>query len=1034
MRRNERCSCGSGLRFKSCCGRVDRRPGSGSTRREALDAHRRGQFTQAETLYLQALQEDPNDIDVLHMLGVVYLQRMRYSDALELLFDAARRSDWQIGEIRHNLGLVLAKLLAAEANERQTALLAAKLEWESTPKVRLGAVAPRVSVVLPSFNHERFIVQAINSVLTQTYPNIELIVIDDGSSDQTPLMAAEALRKTSRPHRLIVRENRGAPATLNEGASLAVGEYIAFLNSDDYYTQDRIACLVDEISNSGALWGFSLVKTFFDVISPETHAPGDAVDRFYHMQTSLLGKTTAGLALAMSNVSISTGNLFVARRFFNSLGGFKDYRYNHDWDFCLRAIEKAEPKVVYKPLYIYRWHDRNTISEDGGAAMHDAEAVLTNFLSRCFDQTPEEVNPFGPYWPGNRMLALRNACREGMAKLLPVSTLRDLAVTLSERRQSGGSVRLAGNLLGKKPVALVVLGMHRSGTSALARVINLCGAYLPAKVQPPHLRNNAKGFWEPVDVIDLNDRVLKQLGGSWDRVDFALPGSGPIFEEFKTDALDVLEREYGGETFVVIKDPRIGVLAPWWHEALLAAGYRPVYAIPVRDPIEVAQSLHARGDMSIERGLSLWHAYSERIESFVESRAEDVIHLRYVDLIDDWRYQIRRIADHLDVSLSGRTRAAQVDSFLESSMRHQRAEPGDMGATDGILLSESSRRLYTKQLEQCSQLGTFQLSDGEASCKNHADSVTFVLCIENNGIREQALLLCESIRRFAGRYRDARIMAFSPREGLAVDTDTRAKLEAMQVEYIDIPLNTKCPEYGSANRVVAAAWAERHVESDFLVVLDSDTVFLNEPWLPHDFDAVVRPVDSKGSASCGPGDYFEPYWRSMADLAGVQLDDLPYLESTIGRERIRASYNGGLVVVRRNQGLMARWNDLFMRSIQAGLRPYRKSGMNIHASTGYVGTAASEFWGSNQTALALTLWSGSAKVLHYPPSYNVPLHLIAAEGFIDPVWKNEPPIHLHYHWMFQPTHQEQALSIMYELGVYTDRLGWLARRLPVGSG
>src|SRR5213594_4078664 len=104
--------------------------------------------------------------------------------------------------------------------------------------------------------------------------------------------------------------------------------------------------------------------------------------------------------------------------------------------------------------------------------------------------------------------------------------------------------------------------------------------------------------------------------------------------------------------------------------------------------------------------------------------------------------------------------------------------------------------------------------------------VTFVLCIENNATRAQALLLCESIRAFCGSYRTSPILAVAPRPGLGIDRDTRARLDALDVEYAEETLNRVCAAYGSANRVFAAAWAERRARSEWIVVLDSDTVFL----------------------------------------------------------------------------------------------------------------------------------------------------------------------------------------------------------------
>lgn len=310
-------------------------------------------------------------------------------------------------------------------------------------------------------------------------------------------------------------------------------------------------------------------------------------------------------------------------------------------------------------------------------------------------------------------------------------------------------------------------------------------------------------------------------------------------------------------------------------------------------------------------------------------------------------------------------------------------------------------------------------------------TATFVLCIEGNAIREQALLLCESIRRFGGRHRDAPIMAVAPRPGLGIDRKTLKRLDRMAVEYVEEPLNTACPAYGSANRVFTAAWAERRARSEWMVILDSDTVFLDELELPADADAAVRPVDTKGSTTTGPGDPFEEYWDRLAGLQGVPLGSLPFVQTTDGAHRVRASYNGGLIVVRRETGILSAWADLFSRSITADLKPYRGVGLDVFASTGFVGQEASEYWGSNQAAVALAIWGTTTRVFHYPDTYNIPLHLLMDRPKHSRVPPVSSPVHVHYHWLFSDPYYRPALATLRELGVARDRLDWLTDRLPI---
>jgi hypothetical protein len=114
--------------------------------------------------------------------------------------------------------------------------------------------------------------------------------------------------------------------------------------------------------------------------------------------------------------------------------------------------------------------------------------------------------------------------------------------------------------------------------------------------------------------------------------------------------------------------------------------------------------------------------------------------------------------------------------------------------------------------------------------------------------------------------------------------------------------------------VIAAAYIEDSRRHDTLVILDSDTLFLREPCefiLPPQIDVAVRPVDVKGASTGGPKDSFDTYLRNLCRSCGVDYDDIPWSESFVDRQRIKANYNAGLVVVRGGLGIMRRCADFF---------------------------------------------------------------------------------------------------------------------------
>jgi alpha-1,3-rhamnosyltransferase len=106
---------------------------------------------------------------------------------------------------------------------------------------------PLITVVIPSFNHQAYVAQSIQSVLDQTYKKIELIVIDDGSSDSSAKVIQKLLHHNE--FKFITRKNRGLAATLNEGIKLAKGKYICFLASDDYFLPRRIEHAVSKLEH-----------------------------------------------------------------------------------------------------------------------------------------------------------------------------------------------------------------------------------------------------------------------------------------------------------------------------------------------------------------------------------------------------------------------------------------------------------------------------------------------------------------------------------------------------------------------------------------------------------------------------------------------------------------------------------------------------------------------------------------------------------------------------------------------------------------
>ena len=309
--------------------------------------------------------------------------------------------------------------------------------------------------------------------------------------------------------------------------------------------------------------------------------------------------------------------------------------------------------------------------------------------------------------------------------------------------------------------------------------------------------------------------------------------------------------------------------------------------------------------------------------------------------------------------------------------------------------------------------------------------VEFVLVVEAGILEQQARLLCESLRAHTGRYRDAPIVAMAPRKERRPSQDFIAFAECNEIAYCDRTLEIECPEYGTSHRVFAAADRAERSDAAVLVILDSDTLFLREPDFALDgADVAVRPVDVKGRCTIGAGDPFDPYWRRLCSLGGLTYERLPFVTPTVDDRPVRASYNGGLVVVRRETGILQAAADLFGRSVRAGMSPHAVGESNVFASTGYVGDVASAYWGSSQAALAIAIWSATDRVRLLDPTYNVPLHVWDAWRARHPSVPLEDLVHVHYHWLCTPGYEAANPMLDGRLPFAPELGAWIRSRVP----
>jgi hypothetical protein len=286
-------------------------------------------------------------------------------------------------------------------------------------------------------------------------------------------------------------------------------------------------------------------------------------------------------------------------------------------------------------------------------------------------------------------------------------------------------------------------------------------------------------------------------------------------------------------------------------------------------------------------------------------------------------------------------------------------------------------------------------------------TVAFVCCIESGNLENQVRLLARSIRRWTGSLAQSEIYCVQPRRGPDLRRETLKELDQLEVRFSNEPLNSTFSEYKFVNKIVTCAAIEERASEDVLVWVDSDTVFIGEPSeleLAPTVAAAVRPADYVKHGSTGPGHKRDQMWTTLYQVCGVP--EPPFVETTIGQHRVRAYWQGGLVAVRREEGIFRNWERDHLTAVSARV----------------------ETPPSDQIFLPIALARVAERLKILSPTYNYPL----------PRRPQLPPSlrsfqlselrHLHYHrWFNRP-------NFLAELRPKLDRTSeiyrWLKQFLP----
>jgi glycosyltransferase involved in cell wall biosynthesis len=296
-----------------------------------------------------------------------------------------------------------------------------------------------VSVVITAYNAAPWIGQTLDSVLEQTYPAAEVIVVDDGSTDRT----ADIVLGYGQPVRYIYQENSGQPVARNRGIRTAKGNYIAFVDADDYWQSRKLELQVELIRSGNMAWvtcGSEFVNTSGEpVLMPiPSMSEGDVLEK-----------------LIRGNF-ITSATPVVKRDIFESVGYFNedpDARIGEDWDMWLRIAAVHPLGVVMEKLAYIRIH---TLSMMSVTSINQKAKALENVVLRAVAREPDRLGRIKRkaladiYYNAGVQLIKQNKYQDARAyfirelkyRPLKMETVAYLLLTVSGRRISGLMIKL----------------------------------------------------------------------------------------------------------------------------------------------------------------------------------------------------------------------------------------------------------------------------------------------------------------------------------------------------------------------------------------------------------------------------------------------------------------------------------------------------------------------------------------------------------------------------------------------------------------
>jgi glycosyltransferase involved in cell wall biosynthesis len=291
---------------------------------------------------------------------------------------------------------------------------------------------PKISVILPVYNVEKYLSKCLEAVIRQDYPNIEIVVMDDGSTDQSLFIAREMLKNCPREHQIISRPNKGVSATRNDGIKAATGEWIVMIDADDVVEKDFVSVLhanISETEKKCAVFSNYRIVKHDNAQSP---APTTGQTRIFDRNTALKIFQTREIKFIVAAMLLNRQIIIEENIFFD-----EDCRYSEDVVYIWKILCRMnEIRFVDNQLYNYILHAGSTMTSSTiDKIMTSRKAILrlySEYISRLEGMPELKQNFLCIYFlaiarSGARLLTYRQF--KGLEKKLDLGSYFKAGVT-----------------------------------------------------------------------------------------------------------------------------------------------------------------------------------------------------------------------------------------------------------------------------------------------------------------------------------------------------------------------------------------------------------------------------------------------------------------------------------------------------------------------------------------------------------------------------------------------------------------------------